>query len=199
MTARITVLLADDHRLLRAGIKSLLESTGGFEVIAEAENGREALRLAVRAAGQWSEPRTIVTSDSFFVNWADFPSLVALADGAWIAHWLARVPGGVYAYHVRLAVSRDRGATWSRPITVHRDRTAQEHGFVAMVPWDDTTAALVWLDGREMKLTSPAHEAIQSSPASVRATNSTDSLPPITPDEACTATVSRPQRSKIRR
>ncbi len=119
---------------------------------------RHALRIAVRTAGRWSEPRTIVESDSFFVNWADFPSLVALGDGSWIAHWLARIPGGVYAYHVRLAVSRDRGASWSRPITAHRDRSPQEHGFVAMAPWDDSTAALVWLDGREMKLAGPADE-----------------------------------------
>ncbi|MGH7644447.1 MAG: sialidase family protein [Gemmatimonadales bacterium] len=119
---------------------------------------RHALRVAVRTAGRWSEPRTIAESDSFFVNWADFPSLVALADGSWIVHWLARVPGGVYAYHVRLAISRDRGATWSRPITAHRDRSPQEHGFVAMAPWDDSTAALVWLDGREMKLAGPTDE-----------------------------------------
>jgi hypothetical protein len=119
---------------------------------------RHALRVATRTAGRWSAPRTILETDSFFVNWADFPSLVALADGSWIVHWLARVPGGVYAYHVRLALSRDRGATWSRPITAHRDRSPQEHGFVAMVPWDDSTAALVWLDGREMKLAGPSHE-----------------------------------------
>ncbi|MGH7567413.1 MAG: sialidase family protein [Gemmatimonadales bacterium] len=119
---------------------------------------RHALRLAVRAGGRWSAPRTVVESDSFFVNWADFPSVVALPDGRWLAHWLTRVPGGVYAYHVRVAVSSDRGESWSPPITPHRDRTPQEHGFVAMVPADDTTAALVWLDGREMKLAGPAHE-----------------------------------------
>jgi hypothetical protein len=120
---------------------------------------RHELRVAVRTAGRWSEPATITASDSFFVNWADFPSLLALGDGSWIAHWLARVPGGVYAYHVRLAVSRDRGVTWTGPITAHDDRSAQEHGFVAMVPWDDSTAALLWLDGREMQLAGPADEA----------------------------------------
>ena len=121
---------------------------------------RRALKVAVRTAGQWSEPRTIVESDSFFVNWADFPSLVALRDGAWIVHWPAVVPGGTYAYHIRLAISRDSGRTWSRPITPHRDRTPQEHGFVSLVPWDDSTAALVWLDGREMReSTDPAHDA----------------------------------------
>jgi len=84
---------------------------------------------------------------------------VALGDGSWIAHWLARVPGGVYAYHVRLATSRDQGVTWSAPLTAHADTTPQEHGFVAMVPWDDSTAAVVWLDGREMRLAGPAAEA----------------------------------------
>lgn len=124
-----------------------------------AADSGHALRLAVREAGAWSEPRTILESDSFFVNWADFPSLLALPNGAWIVHWLARVPGGTYAYHVRLAVSRDQGRTWSRPITPHRDRTPQEHGFVTMAPADDSTAALVWLDGREMKPpVPPAHE-----------------------------------------
>ena len=126
----------------------------------EPETGRRhALRIAVRTAGRWSEPRTIVASDSFFVNWADFPSLVALRDGSWIVHWLARVPGGVYAYHVRLAVSHDRGATWSDPITAHADDSPQEHGFASMVPWDDSTAAVVWLDGRAMRLAGPAEEA----------------------------------------
>jgi DNA-binding NarL/FixJ family response regulator len=42
----IRVLLADDHRLVRAGIRLLLESLDGVEVVAEAGDGREALRLA---------------------------------------------------------------------------------------------------------------------------------------------------------
>jgi len=144
-----------------SGEPNLVRTAGGSAVLTWLEpvaGQGHALRFAVRADGRWSEPGTIAAGDSFFVNWADFPSLVALADESWIAHWLARVPGGVYAYHVRLATSRDRGATWSTPVTAHRDRSPQEHGFVAMAPWDDSTAALVWLDGREMKLASPAHE-----------------------------------------
>jgi DNA-binding NarL/FixJ family response regulator len=41
----IRVLLADDHGLVRAGIRSLLESLDGIHVVAEAANGREALNL----------------------------------------------------------------------------------------------------------------------------------------------------------
>jgi DNA-binding NarL/FixJ family response regulator len=40
----IRVLLADDHDLFRAGLRVLLQDLGGFEVVAEAGDGREALR-----------------------------------------------------------------------------------------------------------------------------------------------------------
>jgi DNA-binding NarL/FixJ family response regulator len=39
----IRILIADDHRLLRAGIRALIENFGGVEIIAEASNGQEAL------------------------------------------------------------------------------------------------------------------------------------------------------------
>jgi DNA-binding NarL/FixJ family response regulator len=42
----IRILLADDHNLLREGLRALLERQEGFEVVAEASDGREALRLA---------------------------------------------------------------------------------------------------------------------------------------------------------
>jgi DNA-binding NarL/FixJ family response regulator len=40
----IRVLLADDHDLFRAGLRVLLQDLGGFEVVGEAGDGREALR-----------------------------------------------------------------------------------------------------------------------------------------------------------
>lgn len=40
---QITVLIVDDHRLVRDGIRSLLELTDDIEVVGEAENGREAM------------------------------------------------------------------------------------------------------------------------------------------------------------
>jgi len=41
----IRVLLADDHRLVRAGIRSLLGTMSGVKVVAEASDGREAIQL----------------------------------------------------------------------------------------------------------------------------------------------------------
>jgi len=42
----VRVLLADDHALVRAGIRALLESLEGIAVVAEAGNGGEVLELA---------------------------------------------------------------------------------------------------------------------------------------------------------
>jgi DNA-binding NarL/FixJ family response regulator len=41
----IRILLADDHALVRAGIRALVQRVSGLEVVAEASDGREALRL----------------------------------------------------------------------------------------------------------------------------------------------------------
>jgi DNA-binding NarL/FixJ family response regulator len=41
----IRILLADDHTLVRAGIRSLLDSIEGVEVVAESGDGRDALEL----------------------------------------------------------------------------------------------------------------------------------------------------------
>lgn len=42
----ITVLLVDDHDIVRQGLKALLATDSGISVIAEARTGREAVRLA---------------------------------------------------------------------------------------------------------------------------------------------------------
>ncbi len=46
MQRRIRVLVADDHTIVRRGLVSLLSLAEGIEVVAEAENGREAVEKA---------------------------------------------------------------------------------------------------------------------------------------------------------
>ena len=43
---RVRILLADDHTVVRQGLRKLLEERTDWEVIAEAGDGREAVRLA---------------------------------------------------------------------------------------------------------------------------------------------------------
>jgi len=46
-TDNITIMLADDHPLLRQALRSVLEKKPDFEIVAEASDGEEAVRLAV--------------------------------------------------------------------------------------------------------------------------------------------------------
>ena len=45
MKSKIKIIIADDHSVLRAGLKLLLNNEGEFAVIAEAANGEEVLDL----------------------------------------------------------------------------------------------------------------------------------------------------------
>lgn len=106
-----------------------------------------ALRFATFDGSGWSAANTIAQGSDFFVNWADFPSVIALSDDHLAAHWLQRNGTSKYAYEVRIAQSLDGGTTWSAPVVPHRDGTATEHGFVSLFPFRDSLGA-IWLDGR---------------------------------------------------
>lgn len=41
----INILIADDHKIVRDGLRSLLEKRSGMNVVGEASNGRDAVRL----------------------------------------------------------------------------------------------------------------------------------------------------------
>jgi len=42
----IKLLIAEDHQMVRAGLRALLEKAGGIEIVGEAANGQEAVLLA---------------------------------------------------------------------------------------------------------------------------------------------------------
>jgi hypothetical protein len=125
----------------------------------EPTDSGHALRFATLNGTQWSAPRTISAGRGFFVNWADFPSIVVLDGGRLAAHWLEREGVGPYAYGIRISQSADGGKSWSAPVVPHRDRSSTEHGFVAL--WqEDGKLGAVWLDGRNFDKTrqSPTKE-----------------------------------------
>lgn len=45
---KITVLLADDHAIIREGLRALLETEADIEVVGEAQTGRQAVQLTKR-------------------------------------------------------------------------------------------------------------------------------------------------------
>lgn len=95
----------------------------------------------------WDPPRAAVSGKNMFVNWADLPSVTALGEDHWVAHWLEMAGSLTYSYHIVMAQSFDAGGSWSDPVKPHTDGTPTEHGFVSLYPYQGEVAA-IWLDGR---------------------------------------------------
>ncbi|HEX6623880.1 MAG TPA: sialidase family protein [Pyrinomonadaceae bacterium] len=132
----------------------LFATAGGRVILSWVEKvggKRYALRFTSRDAAGWAEPSTVAEGENWFVNWADFPSVIALADGSLAAHWLVKSGPGTYAYDVHVARSNDGGKTWGRPVVPHTDGTRTEHGFVSLIPLADGRLGAVWVDGRATK------------------------------------------------
>jgi hypothetical protein len=96
----------------------------------------------------WGPPGSVAASADWFINWADFPSVVPLDASRWVAHWLHQRPGDVYSYDVMTSLSDDAGRTWSPPFSPHDDGTPTEHGFVSLASLGGRPYA-IWLDGRK--------------------------------------------------
>lgn len=107
-------------------------------------------------ASNWTDPQEIASGDSFFVNWADFPSIVNWDGEPLVAHWLNRVPGGTYAYHINMSI-HDSVDGWKRTFVPHKDRSATEHGFASLLALDSDRVFAIWLDGQNMASMSHGH------------------------------------------
>jgi hypothetical protein len=90
----------------------------------------------------------VASGDDWFINWADVPSVVRLADGTLAAHWLKEIDPKLEAYDLNLAFSKDDGRTWSAPVTPHHDGTKSQHGFATLFQAPGAGLGLIWLDGR---------------------------------------------------
>ena len=114
----------------------------------ERQAQKATLKFSERTGSGWSAPRTVASGTDWFVNWADVPSVMRLAIGTLVAHWLQKSGPDTYAYDVRLSHSKDDGKTWSPSFTPHTDGTRTEHGFASLFQMPAAGLGLVWLDGR---------------------------------------------------
>jgi hypothetical protein len=86
-------------------------TAGSPAVMSWLEPGAEGeflLRHARWGDGAWGAPGTISAGRDWFINWADFPSVVPVTANLWIAHWLQQKPGNVYSYDVRMSTTSRR-------------------------------------------------------------------------------------------
>src|SRR5690349_11746317 len=113
----------------------------------EREGTKSALKFAERTCTGWSTTVVVVSSDHLMVNSADVPSVRAMPEGAFAAHWMQESGPDPEAYDLRVAWSSD-GKTWTMPVAPNRDKTMTQHGFASLFPIADGGTGVVWLDGR---------------------------------------------------
>ncbi|MEX0646496.1 MAG: hypothetical protein WEA56_06945 [Balneolaceae bacterium] len=107
-----------------------------------------AVQYSAYINGAWTEPQAMNISQDYFVNWADFPSVVGMNGEVVAGHWLKKINGGTYAYNVNIAFPGEQPRRWTESVTPHTDGTPTEHGFVSLEPIDEETVLAIWLDGR---------------------------------------------------
>lgn len=132
----------------RALSPRLTRGAGGAIVLSwQEQHGDSAeLRYAHWTGRAWSAPETVSRGRNWFLNWADTPAVLPLANGL-LAHALVKSSAGTYSYDVQL-FGRRPDSGWQALGTAHDDGTASEHGFVSALPRGNG-ALMVWLDGRE--------------------------------------------------
>lgn len=84
----VRILVADDHEVMRMGIRNLLESVPEWEVCAEAKTGREAVEIALQDA-----PDVIIMDITM-------PEMNGLEAAATIALQRADIPVIMFSLHL---------------------------------------------------------------------------------------------------
>ena len=119
------------------------------------QNADQAKLAFARLTGEvWDTAQVISEGRNWFVNWADFPALSVDSSGM-VAHWLQMSATGTYDYDIRARFYSQRKSTWTEARTIHTDGISAEHGFVSMLPLNDGTTLISWLDGRKIMHSEP--------------------------------------------
>lgn len=117
--------------------------------------GQATLAFARLTSEGWGAAQVISRGRNWFVNWADFPVLSVDSSGM-VAHWLQMSARGTYDYDIRARFYAQDKAAWTEARTIHTDGISAEHGFVSMLPLNDGTTLISWLDGREIVHSEPS-------------------------------------------
>jgi len=105
------------------------------------------LRYSEIKDGKWQAAKDITAGTDWFVNWADFPA-IAENNGHLFSHVLQKSSKGTYSYDVKMNLLPSGSEKWNTAIPLHTDKTATEHGFVTVLPYQKDSFFVTWLDGR---------------------------------------------------
>jgi hypothetical protein len=134
-----------------ASLPHLIKGADGNLYLSWVEKGDSnitSFKYSMMTENWWTSPEMIAEGKDWFVNWADYPMIAIDTDGNKIAHYLAKSSAGTFSYDVNIVIKPKDSTSWSDPIIPHKDGTPTEHGFVTMLPNNDGSFLLGWLDGR---------------------------------------------------
>ena len=97
----------------------------------------------------WTAPTEIITGSDWFVNWADFPA-IAYNNGSILTNILKKSAEETYTYDIHLQLYSKQKNTWKNNILLNQDGIKSEHGFVSMLPYNNDSFFVTWLDGRTL-------------------------------------------------
>ena len=97
----------------------------------------------------WSVPIEITSGTDWFVNWADFPAF-AENNGNILTNILQKSAQGTYDYDIKLSLFSKEKTDWKNNILLNLDGKLSEHGFVSMLPYQEDSFFVTWLDGRTL-------------------------------------------------
>lgn len=96
---------------------------------------------------KWEKPKTIIAGKNWFVNWADFPS-ITVNNGNLLTHILKKSSEETFSYDIKLNLLPKGESQWKTQMPLHTDGTKTEHGFVTILPYQENSFFITWLDGR---------------------------------------------------
>jgi len=97
----------------------------------------------------WTAPTEIISGSDWFVNWADFPA-IAYNNGSILTNILKKSAEETYTYDIHLQLYSKQKNTWKNNILLNQDGIKSEHGFVSMLPYNNDSFFVTWLDGRTL-------------------------------------------------
>ena len=84
----VRVVAIDAPTAAPAAQPHLARTPDGVPILSWQEAGEKghSLKYSLLHGKVWSDAVTIASGDRWFVNWADFPSVVAIDENLWAAH-----------------------------------------------------------------------------------------------------------------
>ena len=97
----------------------------------------------------WTTSEEIISGNDWFVNWADYPAIAENNENI-LTNILQKSADGTYTYDVKLNLFSKEKEEWKKNILLNNDGKQSEHGFVSILPYNEDSFFVTWLDGRTL-------------------------------------------------